>query len=57
VVQNTYISRSERENIQAKNELDVIINTDNNTENAFDSDSELDSSEEEDKNMADVREA
>jgi hypothetical protein len=57
VVQSTYISRSERESIQAENELDVTIDTGNDTEDAFDSDSELDSSEEEDEDMADVREA
>jgi hypothetical protein len=57
VIQSTYISRSKRESIQAKNELDVTINTGNNTKDAFDSDSELDSSEEKDKDMADVREA
>jgi hypothetical protein len=57
VIQNIYISRSKRESIQAKNELNVIIDTGNNTKDAFDSDSELDSSEEEDKDMANVREA
>jgi hypothetical protein len=57
VVQSTYISRSERESIQAKNELDVTINTGNNTKDAFDSDSELDSSEEEDEDIADIRKA
>jgi hypothetical protein len=57
VIQSTYISRSERESIQAENELDVTIDTGNDTEDAFDSDSELDSSEEEDEDMADVREA
>jgi hypothetical protein len=57
VVQSTYISRSERESIQAENELDVTTDTGNGTEDAFDSDSELDSSDEEDKDMADVREA
>jgi hypothetical protein len=57
VVQSTYISRSERESIQAKNKLDVTIDTGNNTKDAFDSDSELDLSEEKDEDMADVREA
>jgi hypothetical protein len=37
--------------------LDVTIDTGNNTEDAFDSDSKLDSSEEEDEDMPDVREA
>jgi hypothetical protein len=57
VVQSTYILRSERESIQAENEHNVTIDTGNNTEDAFDSDSELDSSEEKDEDMADVRQA
>jgi hypothetical protein len=36
VIQSTYISRSEKESIQAENELDVTINTGNDTKDAFD---------------------
>ena len=57
MVQSTYISRPERESIQAENELDVTTDTGNDTEDTFDSNSEPDSSEEEDEDMADLREA
>jgi hypothetical protein len=45
VVQGTYISTEERIAVLPENENDVTIDTANETESAFDSDSEFDSSE------------
>jgi hypothetical protein len=57
VIQSIYILRSKKKSIQAKNELNVTIDTGNNTKDVFDLDSELDLSEEKDKDIADVRKA
>jgi hypothetical protein len=58
VVEGTYISVEEKEALWQEREDDITIDTGNDTEDAFDSDSELDSSEEEsgdeNQDMADV---
>ncbi|KAL5325554.1 hypothetical protein ACEPPN_006681 [Leptodophora sp. 'Broadleaf-Isolate-01'] len=60
VVEGTYISVEEKEVLRQEREDDIMTDTGNDIESAFDSDSELDSSEEEsgdeNQDMADVTE-